>query len=121
MENFFISPPSEKIVETNTQLSLEEKIQKLINMCTLYKEKFDSLKEENEKTLTSNIELEDEKTQLINEKHFLEQRIIQMDEDLQNKIAEINKLKATNNELDTITKTAASRIDQLISECEFDI
>ncbi|MCL2062841.1 MAG: hypothetical protein FWG98_00515 [Candidatus Cloacimonetes bacterium] len=121
MEDFFLKPPSEKTPEPKTQMSLEDKIQKLIKMCTTYKEKYDALKIDFEKTLTSNIELEDEKTQIISEKHFLEQRVIQLDAELQEKMSEIEKLNASNNELDNITKTAALRIDKLLSECEFDI
>ena len=121
MENFFINPPSEKSYETNTQMSLEEKIQKLINMCAAYKEKYDSMKEDYEKSMTGTIVLEEEKAQLLNEKSHLELKIAQLNEELQFKISEINKLKEMNTELDTITQTAVSRIDKLLSECEFDL
>ena len=88
-------------------LTLEQKIQKLINMCTAYKEKFEEKKIEIEKMKTYIQELEHDKVQLLNEKHFLEQKTIQHEKDLQ--------------ELENINKTAVQRIDKLLAECDFDV
>ena len=114
MENFFINHPEETVYEPSAPLSIEAKIQKLINMCSAYKEKYDFLKEDYEKMMSINSELRQEKSQL-------ENRIIQLNEDLQSKVSEIDKLKDLGTELDHLTKTAVSKIDLLISECEFDI
>jgi len=121
MEEFFIKPPAEKKNDTKSQLSLEEKIEKLILLCTTYKDKYDELKLDYQKTLTANIELEDEKKHLLNEKQFLEKRIIQLDDELMAKIQEIENLNASNLELDSITKSAASRIEKLLADSEFEV
>ncbi len=111
---------NEKKQEQTTNINLQEKIQKLIDNFTALREKYSSLKEEYEKTLTSNIELDDEKTQLLNEKTHLEQKIVQLEEELELKTNELNNVKNLNEELDSITKVAASKIDILLSQCDID-
>ena len=102
-------------------VTLEEKIQRLIKMCSAYKEKYEELKKEHEETMTNNIELEDEKIQLLSEKHFLEQRVIQQDKELHEKETELNALKLQYSELNSINNNAVTRIDKLLAECDFDI
>ncbi|MCK9330123.1 MAG: hypothetical protein PHY08_05615 [Candidatus Cloacimonetes bacterium] len=111
---------NEQKQEQTTHITLQEKIQKLIDNFTALKEKYSNLKEEYEKTLTSNIELEDDKNQILNEKNHLEQKIIQLQEELETKTEELNKAKNLNEELDSITKVAASKIDILLSQCDID-
>jgi len=106
--------------DTNKELNLHVKIQKLIDSFTDLKGKYATLKEDYERTLTSNIELEDTNTQLMNEKAHFEQKIEQLNEELHNKTAEINKLREANSELDILTKDAASKIDDILSQCDLD-
>ena len=105
-------------IDHATQNTLEGKIQKLINSFTMLKEKYESLKEENELTLTTNIELEDEKNQWQNEKSHLQQKIAQLEEQLLARTNEVDHLKEANIELEGLTQEVASKIDDLISQVD---
>jgi chromosome segregation ATPase len=113
--------PLEVKTEPNHQISLQDKIQKLIDNFTSLKEKYATLKEDYEKVLTNNIELEEEKTQWVNEKIQLEQKVAHLDEELQTKNLEIASLKDSNVEFDSLTKTAVGKIDQILAELDLEI
>ena len=72
MNNKFTSIDIEPLKEQAAHMSLHDKVQKLIDAYTSLKEKYNSQKEYYEKTLTVNIELDDEKSQWMNEKIHLD-------------------------------------------------
>jgi len=118
----FIPASSDSVVinEYETATPLHAKIQKLIDSFNLLKGKYSLLKDDYERTLTSNIELEELNSQLMNEKTHLEQKITQLGEELQIKINEIKNLKETNKELDSLTKEVADKIDTVLSEFDLE-
>ena len=120
MDNLFSSFGIEQQEKPIAQATLPEKLQKLVNNYVDLKDKYENLKADYEKTLTSNIELEDEKTQFMNEKSHLELKIAQLTEELLNKTAEVNVWKDKYNEIDNNTKAAVSRIDSLLAQCDID-
>ena len=109
------------LIEPVTQVSIQDKIQKLIDNFSILKEKYKTLKEDYEKVLASNIELDDEKNQWINEKTLLEQKVLQLTDELKNKVQENQELKTKHNEYDIYSKTAALKIDDLLSNLDFDV
>ena len=107
-------------VDAQKPLTLQEKVQKLIDSFTTLKEKHASLKEDYERTLTSNIELEYINTQLVSEKIYLEQKISQLSEQYLSNLSEINLLKEKNLELENLTLDAVSKIDLILDEFELE-
>ena len=107
--------------EPNAQLSIQDKIQKLVDSFAALKEKYSGLKDEYETVLKINIELDDEKNQWITEKTHLEQKVLQLTEELKNKDREIKELNEKATEYDHFSKTAAIKIDDLLSKVDFDI
>ncbi|MCL1826534.1 MAG: hypothetical protein FWG20_00665 [Candidatus Cloacimonetes bacterium] len=103
-----------------SQVTIQDKIQKLIDNFATLKTKYNVLKTDYEKALTTNIELDDEKNQWLNEKAFLEQKVLQLSNELKEKTAEIDELKEKSKEYDSITKVAVSKIDDLLSKIDFD-
>ena len=107
--------------ESTAQPTIQDKIQKLVDSFASLKEKYATLKEEHEAVLKSNIELDDEKNQWLSEKTHLEQKVLQLSEELKNKDKEINELNEKASEYDSFSKTAAIKIDDLLSKVDFDI
>jgi len=108
-------------VNESIQLTIQDKIQKLIENFASLKEKYNSLKEEHQTTLKANIELEEDKALWQNEKVLLEQKVNHLTEEIRSKMIEINELKDKNNEYDNFTKTAALKIDDLLSNVDFEV
>jgi predicted nuclease with TOPRIM domain len=106
--------------EAVTDDSLESKIQKLIDGFTTLKEKYTRLKEDYEKTLTANVELEDEKTLWINEKTHLMQKVTQLEEELSIKTAEVTTLSEKYKKADNMKKAISTQIDDILSLPEFE-
>lgn len=106
--------------EQNKSLSLQERVQKLIDNYTSLRERHAVLKDDYERALTSNIELEDTNTQLVSEKMYLEQKVSHLSEQLRTNLEELSSLREKNIELETLTHEAASKIDQILDQCEFD-
>ena len=104
----------------SAQVTIQDKIQKLIDNFATLKNKYNVLKADYEKALTTNIELDDEKNQWLNEKAFLEQKVVQLTEEIKEKTAEVEALKEKSKEYDSITKVAVSKIDDLLSNIDFD-
>jgi len=105
---------SQAFPNANIELSLEEKILKIISMHKVLKERYAILKGDYEKTVTNNIELEDEKTQWQFEKGQLMQRLSQLEEEVTTQEAMLQSLQQQNSTLSTNTKAAIERIDNLI-------
>jgi len=107
-------PASELPAFASDNLSIEDKIKKIISSYKVLKERYAILKEDYEKTVTNNIELEDEKTQWQFEKGQLMQKVSQLEEELTTQEAILGSLQQQNTTLNTNTKAAIERIDNLI-------
>ena len=107
-------------VDAQKPLTLQEKVQKLIDSFTALKEKHATLKEDYERTLTNNIELEYINTQLISEKTYLELKLSQINDQYLSNLNEINLLKEKNLELENLTLDAVSKIDLILDEFELE-
>ena len=101
--------------------TIQDRVQKLIDSFATLKEKYKTLKEDYERVLTSNIELDDEKSLWVNEKAILEQKISQLVADLKNKDKEMEELKEKNSENDLYSKQAVMKIDDLLSNIDLDV
>jgi len=98
----------------NVELSVEEKIKKIISSYKVLKERYSILKEDYEKAITNNIELEDEKTQWQFEKGQLMQRVSQLEEEVTTQESMLENLQHQNATLSSNTRAAIERIDNLI-------
>ena len=117
MDSLFNTIPTESVTST-TQASLPEKLQKLINNYVDLKDKYEILKKDFEANLTANIELDDEKTQLINEKNHLAQTIVKLSEELKVKEREVVEWKEKYQSINENTIQAVEKIDALLAQCE---
>jgi len=97
------------------ELTLEEKVKRLIGRYQQLKEKYANLKQDFERTVTANIELDGEKTQWENEKGLLMLKVAQLEEELQTQSAMLDQLNQQNALLDTNSKSAVQKIDVLLS------
>jgi len=104
--------------ENNSELTLEEKVKKLIGRYQHLKDKHATLKQDFERTVTTNIELEDEKTQWENEKGLLMLKVAQLEEELLTQSAMLNHLNQQNSILDANSRTAIQRIDVLLTQLD---
>jgi len=104
--------------ENTSELTLEEKVKILIGRYMQLKEKYATLKQDFERTVTSNIELEDEKTQWENEKGLLLLKVAQIEEELLTQSAMLDHLNQQNIILDTNSKTAVQKIDVLLQQID---
>jgi len=91
-------------LEQNNQISLQAKIQKLIDNYASLKERFTELQTEKELLTICIIELEDEKSQWMNEKIRLEQKIMELEE--------------MASDYNSVNKTVVSKIDELLAQIE---
>jgi chromosome segregation ATPase len=112
----------ESVIKTLHQKpqTLLDKIQKLIDRHTSLKEKFETLKDDYERTLTCNIELEDANNQLSNDKIYLEQKVNQLNDQLSNCSSELNDLHEMNLKLEALTTNVATKIDEILNQCDMD-
>jgi len=101
--------------ENTGELTLEEKVKKLIALYQHLKDKHSTLKQDFERTVTTNIELEDEKTQWENEKGLLMLKVAQLEEELLTQSAIVNRLNQQNSFMDASSKTAIQKIDVLLT------
>jgi chromosome segregation ATPase len=121
MENIFDNITLAQVDTKPPPLSLPEKLHKLIRNYNELKARYDKIKEGYEQTMTANIQMEDERNRILNEKSHLEQKVAQLTEELQNKTSELNTLKTKYTEIDFNTKSAVDKIDELLAQCDFDL
>jgi len=100
------------------ELTLEEKVKRLIGTYQQLKEKYATLKQDFERTVTSNIELEDEKTQWENEKGLLMLKVAQLEEELLTQSAMLDHINQQNTILDSNSKSAIQKIDVLLQQLD---
>jgi len=104
--------------DTTAELTLEQKVIKFIGRFQQLKERYSTLKQDYERTVTSNIELEDEKTQWENERGLLMLKVAQLEDELLTQSAMLDHLNQQNAVLDNNTKTAIQKIDSLLTQID---
>lgn len=118
MEQLTINTGEETVQPQNQPITLQEKIQLLIDNFSKLKEKYNYLTEEKNKVENDYLELDDLYGKLKNENEQMIQKISEMQLMIDNLNNENNSLKSQCESLDNITKVAASKIDLVLSQLE---
>lgn len=116
MEQLTIDVADEELVPQQKPVPLHEKIQILIDNYSSLKEKYAQLSEEKNKLEMDYLELDDSLKAISNQLSEQTHLNAQLNEQLNRQNQEIMQLKTNNENLENITKVAASKIDVVLSQ-----
>ncbi len=116
MEQLTINAAEEELAAQPKSIPLHEKIQILIDNYSSLKEKYAQLSEEKNKLEMDFLELDDSFKDISNQLSEQAKINLQLTEQLNRQTQEIIQLKTNNENLENITKVAASKIDVVLSQ-----